>query len=362
MKSRATRVERESEPQEFADAPERPPSGASNALLSRYMLQRQGPGHDDWSGPSYARHGPAVSTIEDRRSATGGPRVYAQEVLDDTAKKGLGEVVSGLKTLYKIAEDTEKQAKEGKAFYQRADPDLMALAKQIKDVAKALESLKSGWEKMASKGFDFSTVRVEQEAELPKMADLLKGSMDSIRQGFTTQEAFTNFQAHPNRETANAWATAIGDQFSAGKGIVAALKFVPGTEFIQEYFSGLLDAPKAYISAFQAIASKRYDELDKEANITNDDSKLEDTGPAGGGVVWAGGTALQTLVSQAYTAPNGVELYKWLVKHKKIDGKDMQKIDPKVGKALMIQALQADAAVSETDRTAWVTWLDGYAV
>jgi hypothetical protein len=143
---------------------------------------------------------------------------------------------------------------------------------------------------------------------------------------------------------------------------VAALKFVPGTEFIQEYFSGLLDAPKAYISAFQAIASKRYDELDKEANITNDDSKLEDTGPAGGGVVWAGGTALQTLVSQAYTAPNGVELYKWLVKHKKIDGKDMQKIDPKVGKALMIQALQADAAVSETDRTAWVTWLDGYAV
>lgn len=137
--------------------------------------------------------------------------------------------------------------------------------------------------------FDFSTVRVENEGELPKFADIVKGSLDSIKQGFTTSGKLAAFEANPNRQTANEWETAVGDQFSAAKGIVGAPKFVPGTEWMADYFTGLLDAPKAYISAFQAIASRRYDELDKQAGITNDQSMLQDTGPASG-AVWTGGT------------------------------------------------------------------------
>jgi hypothetical protein len=126
---------------------------------------------------------------------------------------------------------------------------------------------------------------------------------------------------------------------------------------MKQYFEGLLGAPAAYISAFQTIAAKRYDELDKEMGGANTDQQLEELGK---GVIWTGGGPVQKLVHQSYTAPNGGELYSWLKAHKTIQGVDMQKQPPfERAKALFVMALGGDESKA-ADRDAWVAWINAF--
>jgi hypothetical protein len=128
---------------------------------------------------------------------------------------------------------------------------------------------------------------------------------------------------------------------------------------MKQYFEGLLGAPAAYIGAFQAIADKRYDALDKEMGGANSSMQLTDAGT----IVWKGGGPVQNLVHQSYTAPNGHALYNWLKAdaRKTIQGVDMQKQPPfDRAKALFIMALAGDDNVSAEDRDAWTKWIQAF--
>lgn len=340
-------------------------SGQSFAVTSGSGFQRKVfRDADGFSGPSYARKGPPGSTVDDRRQATQvpmGSAAYAEEY-DNTCLDAAKKLVAGVQTLYGVATAIEKRAKG--PWYKPTDTDLMELAKQLRDTAKALQGMKQGWDKLKEKKFDFSKSKLVDEPDLPKVLDVLKASKDSILQAFETTEALSNFQSDPSRETAKVWADNVAQQFNAAKSIIGALPFPPGCGFMKQYFEGLLGAPSVYISAFQAIASQRYNALDKEAGISNSESHLNE----GGNISWEGGGDVQYMVQMSFSAPNGGELYNWFKNHKKIQGVNMEKMGGKAdvaqrnfkkAKALFVMELARDSSV-EQFRDGWVAWINAF--
>jgi hypothetical protein len=312
---------------------------------------------EGWSGPSYARHGPPGSTMDQRRTATASPAAYTAEY-DNSCLEGAKKIVKGIETLYTIAADLEKRADSG-SMLKANDKDLLALAKQVKDLAKGLQGMKEGFDTLRKKGFDFSKTNFSEEPELPKTLDLLKGSIDSLTQGIETNAALADFQANPSRKTANAWATQVTKQFSAAKGFLGAIKLPPGIGWIKDYWEGLLGAPAAYVGAFQELSNRRYDELDKEAGISDESKDLWDT--ASGKVKWKGGGPVQELVASAYTAPNGLALYQWLIAHDSLQGLDLQKNPPlALAKAVIIAGINDDKEVPASDKAKWTAWVGAF--
>jgi hypothetical protein len=330
--------------------------------LTHVVQQRQGQpavqlDPEGWSGPSYARKGPAGSAVEDRRTATASPAAFTAEY-DNACLDGAIKIGKGVKTLYDVATDIEKRADSG-TMWKANDKDLLALAKQVRDVAKGLQGMKEGFETLRKKGFDFSKTDFSSEPELPKTLDLLKGSIGSVTQAVETNESLAAFQANPNRQTANAWANSVTKQFSAAKGFLGAIKLPPGLGWIKDYWEGLLGAPAAYVGAFQELSARRYDQIDDEAGIANNDSSLYDMGS--GKTVWKGGGPVQELVANAYTAPNGLALYQWITSHTKLQGLDLRSAPPlALAKALIISGLNDDKDVSADDKAKWTAWVGNF--
>jgi hypothetical protein len=330
--------------------------------LTHVVQQRTGSGAiqrepDGWSGPSYARQGPPGSVVDQRRAATASPAAFTAEH-DNSCMEGAKKIAKGIESLYTVAADIEKRADSG-SMWKANDKDLLALAKQVKDLAKGLQGMKEGFDTLRKKGFDFSKTNFSEEPELPKTLDLLRGSIDSVSQAVETNAALADFQANPSRKTANAWATQVTKQFSAAKGILGAVKLPPGMGWIKEYWEGLLGAPAAYVGAFQEIANRRYDELDKEVGISDESKQLLDT--ATGKVKWTGGGPVQDLVANAYTAPNGLKLYNWLIGHNSMQGLDLQKNPPlALAKAVIIAGINDDKEVAPEDKTKWTAWIGAF--
>jgi len=327
--------------------------GASFSVTSGGGFQRKvfrGPPNGGVSGPSYAAKGPEGSVIDDRRKGTMTVGVYTQEY-DNTCADAAVKIFTSAKQIYTVADAIEKDSKGGK------DKDLVELAKQVRSVAKSLEGMKKGWDTLKAKNFDFSKTKVDNDPELPKALELVKSAKDSVIQGVATNAALTSFEQKPSRETANAWADNLGKQFSAAKSVVGALPFPPGCGWMKDYFTGLLGAPAAYISAFQALVSLRYGQLDKDVGYLDGSERLYDT--ATGKDAWEGGGPVQKMVSQAYTAPDGLALYNWIRTHKVISGADLQRQPLAHAKALIITQLSADEATAKS-RDGWVAWIQAF--
>jgi hypothetical protein len=311
-----------------------------------------------FSGPSYARKGPEGSELDNRRKALMSPGAYAAEY-DNSCLDATKKIASGIQTLYHLADNLVEKSGKNETF-KLTDKDLLELGKQVKDVAKALEGIKKGWSTLQAKKFDFSKTDFDEEPEYPKVLDVLKASAASVTQGFETSEALANFKANPSRTTAKAWASSVTKQFAAAKSLVGTLPFPPGCGFMKDYFEGLLGAPTAYVSAFEAIADKHYKDLDDATGGSDANNRLRDT--ASGNIIWKGGGPVQALVAQAYTAPNGLAFYNWLIKHKELSGVDMEGVSLARGKQLIIMALAGDANPDvAASRDAWVQWVQGFA-
>ncbi|MBO9533581.1 MAG: hypothetical protein J7513_11480 [Solirubrobacteraceae bacterium] len=338
-----------------ADAAATSPSTGGLAAAAPFAVLARDP--SGFSGPSYARHGPAGSAIEDRRSSLAGAAASTQEV-DNSCLDAAKKLVDSGQKLYAIASDLDKRASAGIRLSD--DKDLIALAKDVRGAAKALGEAKASIETLKKKNFDFSKSDFSTDPQMPSAMAMLKASVDSIAQAPETDAALDAFQANPNRETANAWATAVGKQFSAAKSIAAALPFPPGAKFMQDYFVGLLGAPEAYIAAFQALVSYRYGELDKAAGIDDEDHKLVEPGSGGAlgsDTVWAGPSS--PMVQQSFFAIAGGRLYEWIKAHRKIDGNDLWRLPTRAVAALLIRELGRDPSWSEEDRAKAITWLEG---
>lgn len=358
------RAEREHARRQTTEPPEQrrtpPTPGAipvSNQALAR-VLQRERStrvlARDGFSGPSYARHGPPGSALEAKRSALSGAAASTQQV-DNACLDATKKIVSSVQTLYAIGEDLDKRASEGWRITD--DKDIVALAKDVKGGAKAYEDITKSIETLRKKNFDFSLTEFAQDPEFPSAMGLLKASVDSIAQAPETDAALAAFQANPNRQTANAWATAVGKQFSAAKSIAAALPFPPGAKFLQDYFVGLLGAPEAYIAAFQALVSYRYGELDKQLGIDDETHKLVEPGGGiiGDKTVWAGDGC--SVVQQSAFVGGGFELYNWIKAHREIDGNDLWRLPARAVVALLSKGIQSDPQVTEAQRAVWLPWL-----
>jgi hypothetical protein len=317
---------------------------AGNAALQRAVVARE------WTGPSYARHGPDDSALEKRRAAMSGGAVASGQQVDNSCADAVVKIAKAAQTLYKTGDDIHTRATKGKLF---DDKDLLEQAKQVKGAAKALTDIKEGIEKLRKKGFDFSGTSFENDPELPKAMGLLKASVDSLAQAPETEQALANFEANPNKDTANAWATQIGKQFSAAKSIVGALPFPPGCKWMQDYFVGLLGAPAAYIAAFQELMKYRYSKLDSEAGLSDANRRLTE----GDKIVWQGPSC--DLIQAAWFFDQ--YLQGWFRKHQVIDGHDLWELKTDVVVALAIKEIQADQNINDDQRKRWTAWLSGEA-
>lgn len=327
----------------------RPFAVTMGAGVQRKIFRQEKP----FSGASYARKGPEGSDLDNKRQATMTVGVYTQEY-DNTCLEAATKIYAGAKTIYSTADAVDKKAKDG-TF---TDNDLLDLAKQVRNVGKALEGMKKGWDTLKQKNFDFSKTKIDNDPELPSALAVVKSMKDSAIQAVDTQASLSAFQANPSRDTAKVWADNIGKQFTAAKSVVAALPFPPGCGWMKDYFTGLLGAPAAYIAAFQVLAGQRYDKLDKDIGYRDGSQKLYD--PSRADDVWVGGGPLQKLVAQAYTAPNGLALYNWLIKrNKQWTGPNLEKQPLEQGKAIIVQELTADESTAES-RDGWVTWIDNF--
>jgi hypothetical protein len=310
-----------------------------------------------FSGPSYARKGPEGSDLDNRRKSMMSPATFTQES-DNTCLDAAKKIGSGIETLVKVGDKLiEKSGKND--WTKLTDKDLFELGKQVKDVANALKGIKNGWTTLKQKNFNFANTNFDQEPDLPKALDVLKASASSVTQAFETSGALEDFKANPNRTTAKAWASSVAKQFGAAKDLIGTLPFPPGCDFMKDYFQGLMGAPTAYITAFEAIADKHYKDLDDATGGSDANNRLRDT--ASGNIVWTGGGEVQALVGQAYTAPDGLALYNWLIKHREISGVNMETVSLARGKQLIIMALanSTDPAVVKS-RDAWVQWVNSF--
>ena len=120
-----------------------------------------------WSGPSYARHGPEGSVPEQRRAALKSPAAFTAEY-DNACLDAVKKIGESIETLYHVGEELDKRAESG-SMWKANDKDLTALAKQVRDLAKALKGFKDGVDTLRKKGFDFSKTNFDQEPQLPGM-------------------------------------------------------------------------------------------------------------------------------------------------------------------------------------------------
>jgi hypothetical protein len=317
---------------------------AGNAALQRAIVARE------WTGPSYARHGPDDGLLEKRRMAMSGGAVASSQEVDNACADAVVKIGKAVVTLYKTGDDIHTRATKGKLV---DDKDLLEQAKQVKGAAKALTDVKEGIEKLRKKGFDFSGTSFENDPELPKALGLLKASVDSFAQAPETEQALANFEANPSKDTANAWATQIGKQFAAAKTIVGALPFPPGCKWMQDYFVGLLGAPAAYIAAFQELMKYRYGKLDDEAGLSDASHRLTE----GDKIVWQGPSC--DLIQAAWFFDQNLQ--NWFRRHRKIDGYDLWEIKTDVVVALAIKEIQGDQEINDDQRKRWTAWLSGEA-
>jgi hypothetical protein len=73
--------------------------------------------------------------MDQRRAATASPAAFTAEY-DNSCLEGAKKIAKGIETLYTIAADIEKRADSGSPFKMN-DKDLLALAKQVRDLAKS---------------------------------------------------------------------------------------------------------------------------------------------------------------------------------------------------------------------------------
>lgn len=323
-------------------------------LAVRRLIQR-----DDWSGPSYARHGPADSAIEGRRGA-----LTPQQSLGETEARLAGEAAAavgwigdGISKLIALEGDLRKSEQDGKPFFGENTLDF---ASRVHQIVEALQKLTNGVLATREKVKDAnaSLERFEQMDAAVKAMGRVINAMQVLKSGQKTNEALNAFQAKPSAQTAEAWADSVVDSFDAFGKIVGSLDLPPGLTWIVDYYQGLMGAPKAYVGFFKATMHARYAKIDREVGITDSYvQKLVD----GEKTVWAGPSC--PMVSRAFFFDS--QLQNWIFSHQYAAGKNHAlSSDPALWSygtadvvAILLDALGRDSSIPAETRERWMAWL-----
>ncbi len=322
--------------------------GLSNRSVAG-LLQRQG--HD---GPSYARHGPAGSAIEERRGALT-PQARLGEVesqLSGQLAQSVGWIGDGVLKIYALVEDARKAEREGKSFF---GDNTMEMTQRLSQIAEALNKLQIGIRATHAKVKDAnaSLERFEEMDKATKALGLLVNSLATLKSGAETSKKLEAFQAKPDAKSAEEWADSVVDTFDNFGKLIGALDLPPGLGWIVDYFQGLLGAPKAYVAFFKSTMKARYGEIDRTVGRLESYHQFIKEGET---IVWAGPAC--GMVGNAWFFDQFLQ--GWIrdqQKKKGIGATDLYVYAARELAIILMDKLQADASVSEERKVKWGGWL-----
>jgi hypothetical protein len=317
---------------------------------------------DGWSGPSYARHGPAGSVVEDRRAGVGSGHGLGEAERDLIAKSAdsAGKVGDAIVKLLAIKDDLDRRSREHKSWLGDPDERYVDTASRVQGLVEALTKLKAGLQGLAAEsgkngGLSFGdepSPGDRQVAVVQNVGALING-LALASDAIAASDKLDDFQKTPSQQTAEAWANSVTSTFDdLGKivGFFGDKTLPPGLSWIGDYFQGLLSAPKAYVGAFIGFMHARYGKIDYEIGRFQDFTHFMGNPNENDG--WGG--PLTDLVLKAFFDRR--ELYNWLMLQKQGD-KSIMRRSAKDAIDILSSQIMGSVTLSEDVKTDWVNWL-----
>ncbi|HWE72359.1 MAG TPA: hypothetical protein VG328_04310 [Stellaceae bacterium] len=271
---------------------------------------------------------------------------YKDDLLSRAARiKALAE------KFYKVSEDLDSK---GHHWLWSNDTDVLASAKTINDMAKALAILASeidSWSNSPNKD------AIKKGSDAAKYVGYLLNAADFVVAAKDMELSIDNLNASKGEATVNAWADSMGNLFDKAGGLIDLIPdgAVPG--FMKDYWKGLFSAPKNYIAAFKTIMKEHYDIVNEEGHVnTGDGQQAYNLGMAQ--TEWRG--ALTGIYVGAFTLPKntaGQTLQEFMRKHQDEDGLDLYKAPLQAGKETLCHRIEANLAGDDPALEAWLSYV-----
>ncbi|HUQ05753.1 MAG TPA: DUF4157 domain-containing protein [Kofleriaceae bacterium] len=285
-------------------------------------------------GPSYSRG----ERSDDERG--GGALTSAQFEQECELKKvaaylELGEVAMSLHEAAARAavrrETGENVSSKEKSTLTQTIKELTSTAKQVAGLADAVNTIKGGrW------GAQLESVK----GGLGKAGDVLD-TLEAVR-AIADTAPLEKLKKDPSEANAEAWAIAAASKFDVASKLVDKLPIEVG--FIKDYFKGVLGAPSAYVKVFLSIMKRRYDGIDKEADVSKGG---ESYGP------WKGPS--HRLGAEADNTHH--DLYQYMLANMEIDGRDIQSCSYALARDLFSSKIVNDPELTTQTKARWLTHL-----
>jgi len=305
------------------------------------------------NSPSYVNNPNQPATLTDGPTASAGDSYFVTG-----GQKG--ELLSRLKGLYAVGNQMNEMAKllekNGGRWYGD-DKTLLASAKDLAAAGKATLTLASEIDKWAG-GENAASITKGSEA-VEKASKLIK-AVETVSKLRDAHLALEKMEEKPNQQSVEAWADSVGDAF-ASAGAVIPTSGLPG--FMGDYYKGLFNAPKNYISAFKTLMHVHYDNIDTESGLTGETllrdatQRAEDLGNTK--LNWSGD--LTPVFMGGWTLPHAKskpsEFQRYMIEHHKIAGTDLLKTTVKIGVALLSSQIATDLDDGDDAKRAWLDFL-----
>jgi hypothetical protein len=339
--------------QSMEPPPASDPGGAPvQRAVAGGTIARQG---DGWSGPSYARHGPEGSGVEERRGAMSPQQQLGEhehELALESAQ-AVGWIGDGVSKVIQLEADFRRSQAEGKPFFGE---DTLDFADRLAQIAEALEKLSIGVMATRDKVHDADASLGPYE-DMDKAMKALKAviaALAILKAGSKTNEALAQLQAKPSQAAADAWADGVVDSFDAFGKAVGLLDLPPGLGWITDYWQGLMGAPKAYVGFFRATMKARYGAIDAQVGIFESYHQFLREGEK---TVWAG-PACGMIMSAWMFDPR---LQEWIFTvapqpKPKLGGRVLWDLGAADVAAILMDTLSRSDK-SEEEKSRWAGWL-----
>lgn len=323
-------------------------AGLSNRAVAGLVMR------EDFSGPSYARHGPDGGVLDERRSALSPQRRLgeAEVRLSGEIAQSVGWIGDAASKIYALIEDARKAEREGKPFFGE---DTMEMTQRLTQIAEALNKLQIGIRATHAKVKD-ANASLEKFEEMDKATQTLGAvvnALATLKSGQETSAKLDAFRAKPDAKSAEEWADSVVGTFDNFGKLIGALNLPPGLGWIIDYFQGLLGAPKAYVGFFKATMKARYGQIDRAVGRLEGYHEFLKEGEV---IVWAGPAT--RLVGSAWFFDQFLQ--NWIrdqQKNKGVGATDLYVYGPRELATILMDKLQADKSVTEERKLKWGAWL-----
>ena len=287
-------------------------------------------------GPVLARHpdeGP-MGRLRESEVQLAGESAQAAGWLGDAAVK-----------IYLLKRDLDKSIAEGKPVMGE---NTLEVASRLHQIAEAIEKLGVGISSLHAKVKD-SESSLQTQTDIDKAVTQLGrviNGLQAIKSAQKAQSGLEAFQKAPGPETADQWADGVTEVFDSFGKVVGSLNLPPGLTWMTDFFSGMLGAPKAYVSFFRATMRARYAKMDREVGRLEEYKERLTQGEK---VMWAGPST--SMVTQAWSFD--YKLQEWIFAHKEAGDRNLWVLGQKDVAAILATTLEKDKAVDEDSRTRW---------